>query len=91
MATKYPQAIDDLASLPDVGTGLDQPLLLSNRLLRDAIIAVENQLGIQQGSQTNMIAVIGNLANQIQTLNTNLATLTTLVNKVITLNNLKTS
>ena len=91
MATKYPQAIDDLDSLPDVGTGLDQPLLLSNRLLRDAIIAVENQLGVQQGSQTNIIGVLGNLANQVQTLNTNLATLTTLVNKVITLNNLKTS
>ena len=91
MATKYPQAIDDLASLPDVGTGLDQPLILSNRLLREAIIAIENQLGVQQGSQTNIIGVLGNLANQVQTLNTNLATLTTLVNKVITLNNLKTS
>ena len=91
MVTQYPTVLDNINSLPDVGTGLDPPLLLLSQQVRTALIAIETQLGVQQGGQSNMIGVIGTQANQIQALTTSLATLNTLVNKIITLNGLKTS
>jgi len=91
MATQYPTILDNINSLPDVGAGLDPSLLLLSQQVRAALIAIETQLGTQQGGQSNIIGVLGNLANQVQTLNTNLTALTNLVNRIITLNNLKTS